>query len=109
VEAIDELKGLGISENVVLVTRHGWLISGLYFIDMELCECDLEQYIRDSKNCPSYTADLNPRLFGVAEQVEISNTWDIMEQISSGIQFIHACDLVHRDLKPSNGIRILRF
>ena len=74
----------------------------LYFIDMELCDLNLQDYI--DRNWPSaislqmpfFTIDLPPRL----KQTEI---WSIMEDVTDGIEFIHSLDEVHRDIKPKNG------
>lgn len=33
--------------------------------------------------------------------------WDIMEQISNGLTFIHDRNLIHRDIKPNNGVKII--
>ena len=57
-----------------------------YFIDMELCDIHLGQYIYES---PS-------------SQFEINRIWSIMGQISDGVAFIHSHKEVHRDLKPCN-------
>ena len=58
--------------------------SSQYFIDMELCDMNLEQYIQTSP-------------------VEIDRIWEIMKDISDGVTFIHNHNEVHRDLKPRNG------
>lgn len=47
----------------------------------------------------------NPRLMGHVAFRDSNgmNNWDILEQIASGVQFIHNHRQVHRDLKPQNG------
>src|SRR5271155_2995181 len=102
--AIDKLQARGKSANLVWVTEHGWHPeSSYYYIDMELCEGNLDNYIKGKENC-TYELSDNPRLLGTFfTERGIWYTWDIMEQIASGIEFIHACGQVHRDLKPRNG------
>jgi serine/threonine protein kinase len=102
--AINALKAHGPCENLVLVIRHGWLPrSQYYFIDMELCDGNLEDYI-GRKSGVNYVLSKNPRFFGATFMERgIWNTWDIMEQIAGGMGFMHKCKEVHRDLKPRNG------
>ena len=102
--AINILKAHGPCDNIVFVIKHGWLPrSQYYYIDMELCDGNLEDYI-DRKSGVTYILSKNPRFFGATFMERgIWNTWDIMEQITLGIKFIHQCKEVHRDLKPRNG------
>jgi serine/threonine protein kinase len=67
----------------------------IYFIDMELCDLNLEQY-----NKATLTAALvNQEPLRVHE----ARIWDIMKQVTNGLVFMHSNDEVHRDLKPRNG------
>jgi len=59
------------------------IIDSHYFIDMELCDRNLEEYIQTS-------------------DVEINGVWGIMRDITDGVAFIHSHKEVHRDLKPRN-------
>jgi serine/threonine protein kinase len=94
--------------NIVFVLRHGWLgDSGNYFFDMELCDYNLETYIKlklwkpthfekrllDSNGDPPI--DVVPRMKYI---------WIIMKDIASGVHYIHQEKEIHRDLKPKNGI-----
>ena len=71
---------------------------------MEICEGNLEDFIKG--NDPQmFEAALNP-LFSrtdVRHLAKAATIWNIMEQIASGLCFIHACGEVHRDVKPRNG------
>jgi hypothetical protein len=102
--AIDLLKDSAISDNVVLILRNGYLSdSPYYYIDMEICHATLEQYIAGTEPSP-YELLENERLFGVPTgQRGVWNTWDIMEQISSGMECIHKSGLLHCNLSPRNG------
>lgn len=103
-QAVDKLSKHGTCEHLVHVIKHAWLPeSPYYYIDMELCEISLEQYIQ-SKNPLTYDLSDNSRLLGlVFKERGMWNVWDIMEQISEGMRYIHASEQVHRDLKPRNG------
>jgi serine/threonine protein kinase len=105
IRAIDKLYRDGPNDNLVEISHHGWLPSlSYYYIDMEFCELNLDEYIEGKT--PSGFLLENPRVLG-APFLERGTwcIWDIMQQISCGVQFIHSCQEVHRDLKPRNGTR----
>lgn len=93
VRAIDKLCTDPPSQDIVRIFRHGWMKSAtrqnsplpMYFIDMELGQYSLEEYIEGSAN-------------GLAE----SEALDTLLQVSAGISFIHRKGMIHRDLKPAN-------
>jgi hypothetical protein len=72
---------------------------------MELCVCNLEQYILKQVQIPIEMRESScPGDFSVIGALEGPwRKWDILEQISKAVEFIHGCNLVHRDLKPRNG------
>ena len=106
VRAIDKLFKTGIHENLVAVIAHGTILeSPFYFIDMELCQGNLEDFLQ-GRHPETFRLSANPHFFGLEFEADarwIGTAWDIVEQITSGIQFIHGCGEVHRDLKPRNG------
>lgn len=95
------------------VLDHGWLPpAGVYFIDMELCDLTLDEYIYNersnySRTCIDASKKSNSAVF-VGENssmtVKLQNLWTIMTQIAQGLEFIHELHQVHGDLKPRNGV-----
>jgi len=67
----------------------------MYYIDMELCEFTLAQYI---------TGVQVPFLFNwEIFRRKPENICEIYEHINDGLIFIHENGEVHRDLSPQNG------
>ena len=102
VEAIKKLCGLDTHRNIIQVLNHGHLSNPiLYFIDMELCDLNLQDYIH-SENPLNLTGLVLyfSRGGGVESCLEI---WTVMSQIACGVEYIHRQNLVHRDIKPANG------
>lgn len=84
----------GTNKHIIKVLAHGEFTSMSYvFIDMELCDFDLEEYIKSIWIVSR--ADHYSKETGI---------WNVMRQIASGLQFVHGNREVHRDLKPRNGI-----
>lgn len=93
---IEKLCRPGSHENIVSVFESGKLkSSSCFFIDMELCDLSLADYMQGRQ-----TEDL--KMKAVAPD-NLSQIWDIMEAIANGLTFIHSLNEAHRDLKPSNG------
>jgi len=90
-------------KNIISVFNYGPLSPFLYFIDMELCDLNLDQCIyrtwdeSTAKKLPWIKTELPP-------QTRMGQVWDIMEDITRAVDFIHSEHEIHRDLKPSNGL-----
>jgi len=77
-------------KNIVSVFDYGRLSPFRYFVDMELCDFNLESWIygrwdtADIERLPSYlTAELPARM-------RIGQVWDVMEDITRAVAFIHS-------------------
>ena len=92
--------------NVVQVFDYGQLNpdSMIHFIDMELCDISLANYLlgQELSGLASWTT--------VREQDEIpTHAYNILQQILNGLLYIHCLEEVHRDLSPQNGESHRRF
>ncbi len=88
--AITKLCQPGTHTNIVTVIRQGGVKdTALYYIDMELCDGNLEQFMQE--HSPSN-----------AKPIDMEQIWSIMRQIARGVAFIHSQGEVHRDIKPRN-------
>lgn len=109
-KAVHELVQSGGHSNIISILDHGWLDSPYhyYFIDMELCELSLHQYIHDTRSL-SIDDVFMDKLSPVFVRKDVSlltfalNIWTIMREIVAGVEFLHSQNQVHRDLKPHNG------
>ena len=92
----------GSHQNIIHIYNHGRLTpsSAFYFIDMALCDFNLDEYIRCSRQAPGLC------LWKREETIDagILLIWPIMDQVLDGLTFIHSNKEVHRDLAPQNGI-----
>jgi len=90
-----------VSRNIISVFKHGWLKkSPYYFIDMELCDLNLEAFIY-SEYISDFQMVFNPRS-EPSKDVQVRNMWMIMLDIVRGLRYIHRHGQVHRDIKPRN-------
>ena len=96
--------------NIVKVLRDGELVPGrLFYIDMELCDFNLHEFIRTrtspTERLESEDAFVKFPKFGVLSKglTRLNVTWTIMADIASGLAFIHGKDCIHGDLNPRNG------
>lgn len=115
VRVISSLLEYGGHRNIVEVINHGRLDSWSndYFIDMELCDLTLRDYmdyLQDKITLTLISTEgapiSNPPIFEDKVNTpfaRIRNTWAIGLHIASGLEFLHRHKYVHRDLKPRNG------
>ena len=115
VKAITDISASGGHRHVIRFLLHGPLpASDYYYIDMELCDFNLDKYIyapdrsllfpgpfkrgeSKERRKPAFCEQWN----SIREQRE--NVWTIMDHITAGVEFLHGRGLAHRDLKPQNG------
>jgi len=106
VMAIKNLCGPGAHVNIVQVMAHGPLLNApYYFIDMELCDLNLDDYIH---RAPSVKlSELMPYIIRGTGSASPLQIWVVMSQIAVGVEYIHQKGHVHRDIKPANGAHSL--
>jgi serine/threonine protein kinase len=77
-----------------------------YRIDMELCEMDLDAYIQQDfpfSFSPVVAESSSPHV-DLSLKTRLQCIQKIVNDIVSGVSYIHKKNEVHRDLKPRNGI-----
>lgn len=115
IKALESLYRKGGHQHIIEVIKHGWLpgmITKCYFIDMELADLSLAEYIAyvfHEKSLPSsvwFGAKFDPVFSSkhCTEPQRLQTVFTIMFHIAKGVEFIHQTGYVHRDLKPANGM-----
>lgn len=82
---------------MVKVFDLGWLPESEFFIDMEWCDMNLDEWIKGK----SVSAQAFVRSKTTMEIL------DLMIAIANALAFIHSKKEVHRDLKPRNGSTLI--
>jgi ankyrin repeat protein/serine/threonine protein kinase len=89
--------------------QHNWFESSSdYYIDMELCNLTLQDYIHNrtsfieqhpdfSNHAPIFVSD------DCSAHLNLLNICTIIHHIAQGLEFIHQEHYTHRDIKPLNG------
>jgi len=115
-EVVSSICKSGGHKNIIEIIEHGWLKGSVnvYFIDMELGDFTLADYIdyHNSEANPSINLDVWQVsmpvviLRGCSPNQRVQNMWGIASHIVGGLEFLHMHNHVHRDLKPSNGVSL---
>jgi len=68
---------------------------------MELCDINLESWIERK-----WTEEIEKKLAYLTgdfpSRMRMTQIWDVMEDVTSALGFIHSEKEIHRDLKPRN-------
>lgn len=93
--------------NIVQVLQHDRFKSGsIYYIDIELCTLNLQDYIYRTEEYSRHTSGFsNDPTFVVEDSsthLKLINIWTIINHVAQGLEFIHENHYVHRGLKPLN-------
>ena len=93
--------------HIVEILGHGSLgeLAGEYYIDMEYCEINLDQYLY-GKAPP--VINLLEYKTAIEEGYLELFIFAIMQELLKGLEFIHSHRKVHRDLKPQNSMFSLK-
>jgi translation initiation factor 2-alpha kinase 4 len=79
------------------------LKSVIFYIQTELCQQTLEDYLNDRNKKLSELRGQNTDEYSILRVQYTKEALEIAEQILNGLTYIHEeCQMVHRDLKPSN-------
>ena len=98
----------------VLDNGHLAYWTSLYFLDLELCDINLAEYLKGTEpviyHQVAWARSKTPNIHSLSDWLTVKDEGDavffivaLMQQLLSTLSFIHRMDLVHRDLKPLNG------
>lgn len=101
IKAIKTLCGPEAHVNIVQVLAHGkFSKSPYYYIDMDVFDFNLRDYIRGTIVSTHSQFSSFLRGAGSASSLQI---WTVMSHIAAGVEYIHQKGNIHRDIKPANG------
>ena len=101
VRAVAKLCKPDTHKNIVSVFRYGSFSDSYYFLDMELCDLNLECWIERKWN-KEIEKELHYLTGDFPSRMRIGQVWDVMEDVTRALAFIHSKKEIHRDLKPRN-------
>jgi serine/threonine protein kinase len=109
VKAITGICATGGHQNIITILQHGPLRStDYYFIDMELCEVNLADYISNSYDRTRLTDSSVGKSKSPVVVMrdcllyeERENIYTIMHHIAAGLEFLHERKYAHRDLETT--------
>jgi serine/threonine protein kinase len=114
IKILKSLSRTGGHDHIIDILNYGWLgtTDRFFFIDMELSEISLAQYIAyifDDKPLPDSFGSLDEfdPVFSSRNCTQLQRlhtSLAICLQIAKGLEFVHQSGYVHRDLKPANGM-----
>ncbi|TMS38498.1 hypothetical protein L596_005212 [Steinernema carpocapsae] len=82
---VEKHQALSRHPNLVHFVR-AWEERGFFYIQTELCDRSLDQYIVDTPDCT----------------VSEPKLWGLFFDMLQGIEFLHSRDFIHVDIKPDN-------
>lgn len=102
-----KLHEAGDHGNIIRILDYGWFPHNYFYIDMDLCDLNLYDYIygeRLVQGDMSFEEVKSPIYIprDTSLLIKLRNIWAIIGHISDGLKFIHNHGQVHRDLKPRN-------
>lgn len=94
---LDLSKSSSESKSLIPHVKLAWSV---LFIQMKLCEKTLRHFLDERNQAESFKTYYQK--FNINSENMTSTALSIFQQISSGLEYIHARGIVHHDLKPGN-------
>ena len=109
------LKMIGRHENIVNVLTVCTFADKTKGIIMELCDCNLEEYVQDFAISPqqkysAFQEDVSPQkaqaYFKCKSKIPLC--LELSYQIANGLKYLHDNDIIHHNIQASN-VLLIRF
>src|SRR5271163_2490924 len=91
IHSIERLCQRGSHKNIV---AHGRLDGGFYYMNMELCDLSLHDYIYQLWT-PEMLATVAYLTVDQPPRMRMSQIWNILQDITDGLTYVHHHGLVH--------------